>query len=192
MVTPREVGKEVTPAETPLMKNSNWSPDRAASVTAKKALETRVKVKSSLYTDPTSSNVNSAHPPSSANVAACALLAVMARTVAMITPLTFIIQSHQLSYRHSPSGLPSDTTTSSSCLRIKSLSPFSVSRAVETPEKRAPHAANQCRAGAEARLYGALDRPIVPLSFSSGVDRGKAHDGGARIRRIAGRMSKAG
>lgn len=50
---------------------------------------------------------------------------------------------------------------------------------------RVPHAANRCRAGPEARIFSALDRPVLPLSFSLGLDRCQAHIRGACSRRMA-------
>jgi len=39
-------------------------------------------------------------------------------------------------------------------------------------------------------FFSAADGPVLPLSFSLGPDRGHAHDGGARNRRIAARMAR--
>lgn len=53
-----------------------------------------------------------------------------------------------------------------------------------------PHASNWCSAGSEVRIFSALDKPVLPLSFSLGPDRGYTHDGGARNRRIAAKMAR--
>lgn len=42
----------------------------------------------------------------------------------------------------------------------------------------------QC-SGSAAVFFSAEGRPVLPLSFSLDVDRGHAHDGGARNRRMA-------
>jgi hypothetical protein len=39
-------------------------------------------------------------------------------------------------------------------------------------------------------FFNAADRPVLPLSFSLGVDRRYAHSGGARNRRIAAIMAR--
>ena len=41
-----------------------------------------------------------------------------------------------------------------------------------------------------AVFFSAADRPILPFSFSLGVDGGHAHSGGARNRRMAARMAR--
>lgn len=41
-----------------------------------------------------------------------------------------------------------------------------------------------------AQFFGAANGPVLSLSFSLDVDRGHAHDGGARRRRIAARMAQ--
>jgi len=43
--------------------------------------------------------------------------------------------------------------------------------------------------GPEARILSATNRPVLPFSFTLGLDRGHAHDGGARSRRMAARMA---
>mgnify|MGYP007117150679 CR=1 FL=1 len=53
---------------------------------------------------------------------------------------------------------------------------------------RVPHASNWCRAGSEVRIFSALDKPVLPLSSSLGLDRCQAHIGGVRSRRMAARM----
>jgi len=40
-----------------------------------------------------------------------------------------------------------------------------------------------------ALFFSLAGRPVLPLSFIFGLDRGHAHDGGARNRRTAARMS---
>src|SRR3546814_1296055 len=39
-------------------------------------------------------------------------------------------------------------------------------------------------------LFRAADGPVLPLSFSLGMDRGHAHDGGVRRRRMAARTAR--
>ena len=46
------------------------------------------------------------------------------------------------------------------------------------------------RSGLTAVFFSAADTPVLHLSFSLGVDRPHAHDGGARRRRIAARMAR--
>jgi hypothetical protein len=41
-----------------------------------------------------------------------------------------------------------------------------------------------------AAFFSAADRPVEPRSFSLDPDRGHAHDGGARNRRMAARMAR--
>ena len=41
-----------------------------------------------------------------------------------------------------------------------------------------------------ASVFSAADEPVLPLSFSLGPDRGHAHSGGARNRRMAARMAR--
>ena len=44
--------------------------------------------------------------------------------------------------------------------------------------------------GPAAMFFSAADIPVLPLSFSLGPDRGHAHSGGVRNRRIAARMAR--
>lgn len=39
-------------------------------------------------------------------------------------------------------------------------------------------------------FFSAADRPVLPLLFSLGLDRGHAHSGGARNRRMAARIAR--
>jgi hypothetical protein len=41
-----------------------------------------------------------------------------------------------------------------------------------------------------ATFFSAAGRPVLPLSFSLGLDRGHAHIGGVRNRRIAARIAR--
>ncbi len=40
-------------------------------------------------------------------------------------------------------------------------------------------------------FFSAADGPVLPLSFSLGEDRGHAHSGGARNRRMAARIARS-
>ena len=55
----------------------------------------------------------------------------------------------------------------------------------------ADQAANPLHPGLAATFFSAADRPVLPLSFSLVQERGHAHAGGARSRRIATRMARA-
>ena len=44
--------------------------------------------------------------------------------------------------------------------------------------------------GSAGVFFSAPDRPVLPLSFSLGPDRGHAHSGGVRNRRIAEWMAR--
>jgi hypothetical protein len=51
--------------------------------------------------------------------------------------------------------------------------------------------ANPQRTFPVAALFSAADRPVLPLSLSFGLNRGHAHRGGARRRRMALKKSLA-
>ncbi|MDA1045071.1 MAG: hypothetical protein O3C57_07605, partial [Verrucomicrobia bacterium] len=55
---------------------------------------------------------------------------------------------------------------------------------------RADQAAKPLCFTPEAVFFSAAGRPVLPLSFSLGMDRSHAHDGGARRRRMAARMAR--
>ena len=44
--------------------------------------------------------------------------------------------------------------------------------------------------GPAATFFSAADKPVLPLSFSFGLDRGHAHSGGAPKRRMAASMAR--
>lgn len=50
--------------------------------------------------------------------------------------------------------------------------------------------ANPQHPGPAATFFSASGRLVLPLSFSFGLDRGHAHSGGARNRRMAARMAR--
>ena len=51
-------------------------------------------------------------------------------------------------------------------------------------------ASNPQHSGPAEPLFRAADGPVLPLSFSLGMDRGHAHDGGVRRRRMAARTAR--
>ena len=54
----------------------------------------------------------------------------------------------------------------------------------------ADHAVNPQHPGPAASFFSAVGRPVEPLSLSFSPDRGHAHSGGARNRRMAARMAR--
>src|SRR3546814_6454092 len=55
---------------------------------------------------------------------------------------------------------------------------------------RVDQASNPQHSGPAEPLFRAADGPVLPLSFSLGMDRGHAHDGGVRRRRMAARTAR--
>lgn len=92
--------------------------------------------------------------------------------------------------RHSPSGLP---FAHQFCLELPADQVFCVPKGVsgrEDARSWADQAANVCNPGPLVKLFSAADRPVEALSFSLVMDRGHAHDGGSRNRRMAARMAR--